>query len=228
MVTLSICTFIYFIPDKTSLRLLPLSEEYKISTLKDRCEQILVTCLRECINPPKDVSSGSRKENIDILLHQCLSVADASMAKVLLEECVRIYANPDISLREVKVRSDVSDATKARVYEVRMEGYSKKLANVSLELGKQREEKNLLRSKLPNGGHDAFETSTAFGKSPRTYPIPSGMTDDEPLSQMGSPRTLHGNNITPRGSKQTFSKSIDHHHHQFQTTWFRPIYNLPV
>ncbi|XP_061186927.1 uncharacterized protein LOC133195062 [Saccostrea echinata] len=160
--------------EKAAVKLLPLANEYEMIPLKEKCEKVLIGSLRKSPSNPK-ASKGPpaykhRRDNAPEILLKCIKSADAGSSKPLLEECVRIFSNPEIPLKDLKASTEISDQVKARIYENRMDNTSNKMSKLANELEKERNEKEKLRSQL-NDRYAANTKSrmsrlTRFGSDP--------------------------------------------------------------
>lgn len=153
---------------------MPLANEYGMVPLKEKCEKVLVGSLRKSPTTPK-ASKGPptykhRKDNAPEILLKCIKSADAGSSRPLLEECVRIFSNPEIPLKDLKASTEISDQVKARIYENRMENSSSKMSKLANELEKERHEKEKLRSQLneryPTNTKSRMSRLTRFGSDP--------------------------------------------------------------
>ena len=168
-----------------ALRLLPLAHEYEMIPLKEKCEKVLVGSLRKSPTAPK-ASKGPpaykhRKDNAPEMLLKCIKSADAGFSKPLLEECVRIFSNPDIPLKDLKASTEISDQVKARIYENRMDNTSNKMSKLAHELERERSEKEKLRTQL----NDRVTTVTKSRMSRMTR-FGSDPSLDKPSNQIMS------------------------------------------
>ncbi|CAG2246762.1 unnamed protein product [Mytilus edulis] len=138
--------------DKMALRLLPLSDEFQMAALKDRCERLLVNVLKKTpmVNraskgPP---THKNRRDNTPEILLKCIKAADQGNSSVLLNQCIKMFSSPEIALKDLKASSEISDTTKSKIFETRMDAASNKLSRMANELDREKHEKEMLKKQL--------------------------------------------------------------------------------
>lgn len=135
-----------------ALRLLPLSDEYQMAALKDQCERLLVGVLKK--TPMSNRASKgpptlkNRRDNTPEILLKCIRAADQGNSKVLLDQCIKMFSNPEIALKDLKSTNDISDTTKSKIFETRMDAASNKLSRMANELDREKHEKEMLKKQL--------------------------------------------------------------------------------
>ncbi|XP_061167964.1 uncharacterized protein LOC133176921 [Saccostrea echinata] len=139
--------------DKTAVRLLPIADEYEMRPLKKRCENVLVNHLKKNSSLFNSATKGPptqrfRRDNAPEILLKCTKAADKGHSKAVLEECLKVFANPDIPLKDLKNSTDISDQIKAKIFETRVDTTSTKLTKVVGALEKEMHENNLLKKQL--------------------------------------------------------------------------------
>ncbi|XP_052062956.1 uncharacterized protein LOC127702691 [Mytilus californianus] len=149
--------------EKMALRLLPLSHEYQMFALKERCEKVLISALKktkltDVKGPPQQ---RNRRDNTPEILLKCIKAADKGMSKAVLTYCLKMFANPGIPLKDLKSSQEISDNTKSKIFESRMDNAAHKLNRVANELDREKHEKEMLKKQLTDKyiAHDR----TAFG-----------------------------------------------------------------
>ncbi|KAK3101315.1 hypothetical protein FSP39_002630 [Pinctada imbricata] len=164
------------ISEKSALRLLPMANDFGITTLKERCESILVGTLRKPQVNPK-TSKGlpthrSRKDSVPdmLMMMKCIKCADAAESKGLLDECVRLFSNPDVPLKDLKASTEISDQVKAKIYENRMDSTASKVSKLQSELSKEKEQNLALQKEIQerqsNSKQRNSRTIQNFGSDP--------------------------------------------------------------
>lgn len=153
-----------------------------MAALKDRCERLLVCVLKK--TPMSNRASKgpptlkNRKDNTPEILLKCIRAADQGNSKVLLDQCIKMFSNPEIALKDLKSTNDISDTTKSKIFETRMDAASNKLSRMANELDREKHEKEMLKKQL----------SDRFVKKNPTPRYGSEPTIEKPLP---SPVTVH-------------------------------------
>lgn len=134
-----------------ALRLLPLADEYQMAALKDRCERLLVSILKK--TPVSKLPKGppamkNRRDNTPEFLLKCTKAADQGNSKILSEQCIKMFASPEVPLKDLKMSNEISDSTKSKIYAIRMDNASTKLSKMANELDKEKHEKEMLKKQL--------------------------------------------------------------------------------
>lgn len=147
-----------------ALRLLPLSHEFQMFALKDRCEKVLVTALKNTNfatvkGPPQQ---RNRRDNTPEILLKCIKAADNDVSTTVLATCLRMFANPQIPLKDLKTSSDISPTTKSKIFESRMDNAAYKINKVANELDREKHEKEMLKKQLKDK-FPAQQKHAAFG-----------------------------------------------------------------
>lgn len=132
------------------MRLLPLVEEYKMASMKDKCEKVLLNSVKKLPMDykPANSSSSPRKQTKDDPsdhLLRYMRAAEAGESKRLLDQCIRMFSESDVSLKELKTSTSVSDQVKAEIYQNRMESTSQQLIEVTSELEREKHENEMLK-----------------------------------------------------------------------------------
>ncbi|CAC5406926.1 uncharacterized protein LOC127700787 isoform X1 [Mytilus californianus] len=166
--------------DKMALRLLPLADEFQMAALKDRCERLLVNVLKKTpmVNraskgPP---THKNRRDNTPEILLKCIKAADQGNSKVLLDQCIRMFSSPEIALKDLKASSEISDTTKSKIFETRMDAASNKLSRMANELDREKHEKEMLKKQLvdrfvPKNRSPRYNGSEPTVEQPRPFPV---------------------------------------------------------
>lgn len=133
-----------------ALRLLPLSHEYQMAALKERCEKVLITALKrtklnDVKGPPQQ---RNRRDNTPEILLKCIKAADNDVSSAVLSICLRMFANPQVPLKDLKSSTDISSTTKSRIFESRMDTAAYKINKVANELDREKHEKEMLKKQL--------------------------------------------------------------------------------
>ena len=158
-----------------------MAHRYGITTLKERCEKVLVDTLKNSPISPKAAKGPptfkGRRDNTPGLLLKCVKCADAGDSKALLGECVRIFASPDVPLKDLKASTEISDQVKARIYENRIDQTSTKMNKLQCELEKEKHENEVLQKQMQGKGRGT--RIARFGSDPtlnghhkNNHPIP--------------------------------------------------------
>lgn len=193
--------------ERTALRLMPLAEEYRMSCLKERCENLLHSSLKRLSINSSTVPKGTpvyknRKDNAPELLLYCTIAADVANSKTLLEHCIRLWSNPNVPIKDLKASPDISDPIKARIYENRMMHESKKMKNMSSQLEKERNQNEMLQKQLLDTVHQSSKVRSV-GRVKRYGSDPSLHTAVQPAQSQSSPRR---NTQKVNSSSKDFSK----------------------
>lgn len=126
--------------------------------LKKRCESVLVNYLKKNSTLFSTTSKGPptlrfRRDNAPDILLKCTKAADKGNSKVVLEQCLKVFANPDIPLKDLKTNTEISDQIKAKIFETRVDTTSNKLSKVFGELEKEKHENHILKKQLNDRYH---------------------------------------------------------------------------
>lgn len=172
---------VYLFSEKTAIRLLPLAEEYEMSALKKRCELVLVNYLKKNSSMFSSNSKGPptqrfRRDNAPEILLKCTKAADRGNSKVVLDQCLKVFANPEIPLKDLKTNNEISDQIKAKIFETRVDTTSNKLSRVFGELEKEKHENSLLKRQL-NERYNVQKPGVRMSlmSSDDAHPIPSSV-----------------------------------------------------
>ena len=172
---------VYLFSEKTAIRLLPLAEEYEMSALKKRCELVLVNYLKKNSSMFSSNSKGPptqrfRRDNAPEILLKCTKAADRGNSKVVLDQCLKVFANPEIPLKDLKTNNEISDQIKAKIFETRVDTTSNKLSRVFGELEKEKHENSLLKRQL-NERYNVQKPGVRMSimSSDDGHPIPSSV-----------------------------------------------------
>lgn len=189
--------FLFFFLEKTAIRLLPIADEYDMQPLKKRCEIVLVNHLKKnsslfSSNTKGPPTQRFRRDNAPEILLKCTRAADKGNSKAVLDQCLKVFANPDIPLKDLKSSTDISDQIKAKVFESRVDTTSNKLTRVFGELEKEKHENTLLKKQL----NDRFNVQKpglrmSIASSNDVHPIPSSV----PVLHAHHYHTHHRQNI---------------------------------
>lgn len=155
--------------ERTALRLLPLLEEYKMDVMKDKCEKVLMSSLKKLPLDAKPVVTSSFKNKKDDpadILVKYMKVAESGNSKNVLDQCVKMFSESDVSLDELKASPHVSHRIKAQVFQNRMDSTLEKLSKVEAELEQEKQENEALRKR--KGGK-----SGSMDDMSKTQPTPS-------------------------------------------------------
>jgi hypothetical protein len=172
-------------------RLLPLSHEYQMAALKERCEKVLVTALRktklsDIKGPPQQ---RNRRDNTPEILLKCLKAADKGGSKAVLKQCLKMFANPEIPLKDLKSSMEISDHTKSKIFENRMDNVAYKLNRVANELGREKHEKEMLKKKLTE--KYVAHNRTAFGAGVADGDVDKSMMEHRIAKSIPSTHSQH-------------------------------------
>ncbi|XP_060064652.1 uncharacterized protein LOC132545005 [Ylistrum balloti] len=164
--------------EKTALRLLPLLEEYKMNVMKEKCERVLLNCLKKLPLDSITVTTSSRNKKDDPadILVRYIRVAEAGSSTTVLDQCVKMFSESNVSLEELKANSQVSHRIKAQVFQNRMDSTMKQLVKVEAELEREKQENEALRKR--RGGkpyHGSVDDVSKIQPTPsKTVPIQRG------------------------------------------------------
>lgn len=140
---------ILFPTEKTALRLLPLACEYGMTQLEDKCEHVLVQHTKTLPLAKSSKAASSQKDNPYDFLFQCTVVADQFDRKKLLDQCVHLYSHPDVPIKNVKSTTSISEKTKGRIYESRMDVANSRLVKANADLQIERRERMRMSEQVP-------------------------------------------------------------------------------
>jgi len=174
-----------------ALRLLPLSHEYQMAALKERCEKVLVTALRktkisDIKGPPQQ---RNRRDNTPEILLKCIKAADKGSSKAVLKQCLRMFVNPEIPLKDLKSSMDISDHTKSKIFENRMDNAAYKLNRVANELDREKHEKEMLKKQLTE--KYVAHNRTAFGAGTADRDVDKSMMEHRIAKSIPSIHSQH-------------------------------------
>ncbi|XP_033744983.1 uncharacterized protein LOC117330657 [Pecten maximus] len=136
--------------ERTALRLLPLLEEYKMDVMKDKCEKVLLNSLRKLpldSKPAASSSSRNKKDDPADILVRYMKIAEAGNSRNVLDQCVKMFSESNVSLEELKANPHVSHRIKAQVFQNRMDSTLEQLVKVEAELEKEKQENEALRKR---------------------------------------------------------------------------------
>lgn len=152
--------------------------------LKKRCESVLVNYLKKNSAMFSTASKGPptqrfRCDNAPDILLKCTKAADKGNSKVVLEQCLKVFANPDIPLKDLKTNPEISDQIKAKIFETRVDTTSNKLSKVFGELEKEKHENHILKKQLNDRYHiiqkAGVRMSIITSDDDKAHPVPSSV-----------------------------------------------------
>lgn len=193
--------------EKTAIRLLPIAEEYEMLPLKKRCESVLVNYLKKNSSVFSSNSKGPptqrfRRDNAPDILLKCTKAADKGNSKVVLEQCLKVFANPEIPLKDLKTNTEISDQIKAKIFETRVDTTSNKLSKVFGELEKEKHENHILKKQLSDRYHiiqkAGVRMSITTSDDDAAHPIPSSV----PVLHTHHYHSHHRHNLAAEREKQ--------------------------
>ena len=135
-----------------------------MEALKDRCEKVLISALKktkltDVKGPPQQ---RNRRDNTPEILLKCIKAADKGASEPVLKCCLKMFTNPEVPLKDLKSSPEISDYTKSKIFETRMDMAAQKINRYSNELDRQRHEKEQLKKQLKDK-YLASQSRTAFG-----------------------------------------------------------------
>lgn len=110
-------------------------------------------------------------------------------AQKLFLQCLRMFANPKIPLKDLKSSMEISDHTKSKIFENRMDNAAYKLNRVANELDREKHEKEMLKKQLTE--KFVAHNRTAFGAGMADRDVDKSMMEHRIAKSIPSTHSQH-------------------------------------